>query len=786
MNQPIFEAGEFGDSSQDPPNPRPVAVKDSLSYSASSVEEGIRELQHVDPEIASMLSKLEAHNDDTIQVRNTTQPMKPVSPVSSLFPASTAPPRVPLTTARQLPQSLLSSRQSPEPRPLESPLLTNDPACPSRPASLAAHRRTVSWGQDVVLPITSVPDSVAKQWASHAQDGQLGNSSFPGVENGIASGARPAARNQTLVGVTGAPRKGSEPAFCASDDDIPGSVGSWSSRNGLLSKERLDGASLERLELRRMDSKARIALSLKDIIRAGPLESEAETLILKVLDDRREAEAAQRRRNANPSAQRQLPPLRPRSDTGTSTINDDDPLGEEVIDFVGAPLSPRGVTGRSNSCEISEQASDREPLVVPDLEGSRHTAGSTGPTASPPFLPRPKSILNRRRNPSIEVRLQDLTSALTAQHVAASAAPLRGNAIRRARSTAGSVDASSVEKGRVGLATPDDAAMSARESKPDNEGAFTGTGGDPSRDSVAEENHESSFMGVLDPLAIFFPETQQGSGDTFASNCEQLAEQIRPSFPIPQYDDEGDDSSLDGCSFCEDEPCSDPAAPSNVPASINAPGMHNSSMANDAKNLKATTTNDCPAETDENQERTGNQSKPSSSADSPVAPQYFRESRVVKAKFRACFKLWHSFFYPRRRSLFRYSRNVLLFLIFPATAVASILFYFCGNLNPKSGRASVSYWLLLIFARQVTTFSLACLWQCFAVDLLALGSGCMLKIAGPTLTLVIVQSKGVSVTLHQHATARKVISRARASLPPLSVAFPPIIVVSDKFCSTLR
>jgi hypothetical protein len=779
MNQPILEAGGFGDSSQDPPNPRPVTVKDSLSYSASSVEEGIRERQHVDPEIASMLSKLEAHNDDTIQVRNTTQPMKPLSPVSSLFPASTAPPRLPLATSRQLPQALLSSQQTPEPRPVESPLLPNDPACPSRPASLAAHRRTVSWGQDVVLPITSVPDSVAEQWASHPKG--LGNSSFPRVENGIASGA---VRNQTLTGVTGAPRQGSEPAFCASDDDIPGSVGSRSMRSGLLSKEHVNAASLERLELRRMDSKARIALSLKDIIRAGPLESEAETLILKVLDDRREAEAAQRRRNANPSAQRQLPPLRPRSDTGTSTINDDDPLGEEVIDFVGAPLSPRTATSRSNSCESGEQAADREPLVVPELEGSRHTAGSTGPVASAPFLPRPKSILYRRRNPSIEVRLQDLTSALTAQHVAASAAPLRGNAIRRARSTAGSVGASSVEKGRVGLATPDDATMSARESKADNEGTFTGTGDDPSRDSVAEENHESSFMGVLDPLAIFFPETQQGSGDTFASNCEQLAEQIRPSFPIPQYDDEGDDSSLDGCSFCEDEPCSGPAAPSNVPASINAPGMHNSSMANDVKNHKATTTNDCPAETDA--KRTGNQSKPSSSADSPVAPQYFRESQVVKAKFRACFKLWHSFFYPRRRSLFRYSRNVLLFLIFPATAVASILFYFCGNLNPKNGRASVSYWLLLIFARQVTTFSLACLWQCFAVDLLSLGSGCMLKIAGPTLTLVIVQSKGVSVALRQHAKASKVTSRARASLPPLSVAFPPVIVVSDKFCSTLR
>lgn len=114
---------------------------------------------------------------------------------------------------------------------------------------------------------------------------------------------------------------------------------------------------------------------------------------------------------------------------------------------------------------------------------------------------------------------------------------------------------------------------------------------------------------------------------------------------------------------------------------------------------------------------------------------------------------------PKKVSV--YVRNVLFFLIVPALGVSALLFYVFENphtgVNENGGdtlesdetqspskneAASVSWWLLFLFVRQVVTLSMALATQALLIDVLVIGSWMFLRFFGPVLTLLMAQSKG--------------------------------------------
>lgn len=109
---------------------------------------------------------------------------------------------------------------------------------------------------------------------------------------------------------------------------------------------------------------------------------------------------------------------------------------------------------------------------------------------------------------------------------------------------------------------------------------------------------------------------------------------------------------------------------------------------------------------------------------------------------------WTTFFQPRREQVWSYVKLVLLYMMIPLTGIACILFYAVGN--PPTGvsedgstgdKASASWWLLFV-VRQVITLSLALLIQLVIIDFIAINTRLMLRLIGPILTLLVVQSKG--------------------------------------------
>ena len=111
---------------------------------------------------------------------------------------------------------------------------------------------------------------------------------------------------------------------------------------------------------------------------------------------------------------------------------------------------------------------------------------------------------------------------------------------------------------------------------------------------------------------------------------------------------------------------------------------------------------------------------------------------------------FNGFFRPRRKQLLGYLKTMVLFTIVPLVGVAGILFYLAGNPGTgyvevgeesTSGKPSIS-WILLFCARQVVTFSIALAMQAFLVDFLALNTRILLRLVGPVLSLLIVQSRG--------------------------------------------
>ena len=121
--------------------------------------------------------------------------------------------------------------------------------------------------------------------------------------------------------------------------------------------------------------------------------------------------------------------------------------------------------------------------------------------------------------------------------------------------------------------------------------------------------------------------------------------------------------------------------------------------------------------------------------------------------FKKDWDVWSEFLQPRKDRLFGYIKCILLYMILPCVCVAAIIYYMGGNLptgtvepGNNADRPSASY-ILLFCARQVVTFSLAIAMQGFVVDFLSLGTRVMLRLVGPVVTLLIVQSKGWPHTL---------------------------------------
>jgi hypothetical protein len=110
---------------------------------------------------------------------------------------------------------------------------------------------------------------------------------------------------------------------------------------------------------------------------------------------------------------------------------------------------------------------------------------------------------------------------------------------------------------------------------------------------------------------------------------------------------------------------------------------------------------------------------------------------------------------PLASAIYVYCKVVLLYLILPSTGIAAILFHLADN--PPTGydvpettsgaavhssTASASWWLLFLGVRQVITFSLAMGTELIVIDWLSIRVRGTLRVFGPWITLMIVQSKG--------------------------------------------
>lgn len=129
-----------------------------------------------------------------------------------------------------------------------------------------------------------------------------------------------------------------------------------------------------------------------------------------------------------------------------------------------------------------------------------------------------------------------------------------------------------------------------------------------------------------------------------------------------------------------------------------------------------------------------------------------RRYSVASTRLKDDWDLFSEILSPREAST--YMRYVLLFLILPATGIAALLFYFFDNphtghntdaadrMEEEHNKASISWWLIFLFVRQVITLSLALATQVVIIDFLATGSWIFLRFFGPIVTLFLAQSRG--------------------------------------------
>mmetsp|Transcript_26351 Transcript_26351/g.44013 ORF Transcript_26351/g.44013 Transcript_26351/m.44013 type:complete len:1247 (+) Transcript_26351:137-3877(+) len=111
-------------------------------------------------------------------------------------------------------------------------------------------------------------------------------------------------------------------------------------------------------------------------------------------------------------------------------------------------------------------------------------------------------------------------------------------------------------------------------------------------------------------------------------------------------------------------------------------------------------------------------------------------------------ELFNDFFGGRRKTMLSYTKAVLIYLFFPALALACLFFYVLGNPNlyaagnDKDGYPSISWFILFLGVRQLITFSFAKMTEMIIIDFLALKTRIFIKIFGPLVSLMVVQSKG--------------------------------------------
>jgi hypothetical protein len=117
-------------------------------------------------------------------------------------------------------------------------------------------------------------------------------------------------------------------------------------------------------------------------------------------------------------------------------------------------------------------------------------------------------------------------------------------------------------------------------------------------------------------------------------------------------------------------------------------------------------------------------------------------------KLKEDWDIWQSFFSPRKQDILKNVKIILLYLAIPFIGTAAILFYLTenpptGNLTDGAtgNRASAAWWLLFC-VRQGVTFSFSLTLQIIVIDFLSIGTRVMLRLLGPLLTLLIMQSKG--------------------------------------------
>jgi len=110
--------------------------------------------------------------------------------------------------------------------------------------------------------------------------------------------------------------------------------------------------------------------------------------------------------------------------------------------------------------------------------------------------------------------------------------------------------------------------------------------------------------------------------------------------------------------------------------------------------------------------------------------------------------IWKTFFRPRREHMVSYIKRFFCYLVVPFIGIAAILFYLAGNVptgrssdGSPGTKASPSWWLLFV-VRQFVTMSIGLFLQVVIIDFLCIGTKGMLRLLGPLLTLLIVQSKG--------------------------------------------
>jgi hypothetical protein len=124
------------------------------------------------------------------------------------------------------------------------------------------------------------------------------------------------------------------------------------------------------------------------------------------------------------------------------------------------------------------------------------------------------------------------------------------------------------------------------------------------------------------------------------------------------------------------------------------------------------------------------------------------------------FDSWQTFFRPRKEHVWTYLKRLVCYIVIPFIGIAAILYYLAGN--PATGtavhrddpgtKASASWWLLFV-VRQFVTFSMSLGIQALVIDFLCVGTRAMVRLLGPILTLLIVQSKGWPfVTVRTSAT----------------------------------